>query len=135
MVFRIHAVRVRLVQAAIVLLAITVVGSGLARAQDLAGLTGVWRGTEVTPVGPSAVEAIFFPNGTYSRTHVLGTLRTHDSGHYEVVRNWVHFYLRDWGPTHYLGRPLSWPTSDTWIVTRFDGRTLETANIRLRRIQ
>ena len=104
-------------------------------AQDLANLRGVWRGTEMTILGPTAAEVIFFPNGTYSRSHVLGSLMTRDSGRYEVVRNWVHFYLEDWGPTEYLGQPLTWPTSDTWVVTRFDGRMLDTENIHLMRVQ
>ena len=109
--------------------------AGAVGAQELAHLRGVWRGTELTLLGPTAAEVIFFPNGTYSRSHVLGSLMTRDSGRYEVVRNWVHFYLEDWGPTEYLGQPLTWPTSDTWVVTRFDGRVLETANIHLMRVQ
>ena len=104
-------------------------------AQPLRQITGVWRGVEVTPLGPSDVEVIFFPNGTYSRAHVLGDMMTRDTGRYEIVENWIHFYLQNWSPTEYRGQPLSWPTSDTWVVTRYDGGVLETANIHVERAQ
>jgi hypothetical protein len=137
MVLRFHAVqRCRLLVALIVLAALASGWSlGSASAQNLTQLTGVWRGAELTPLGLSSIEVIFFPNGTYSRSHVLGVLMTRDAGRYEVVSNWVHFYLQEWAPTEYLGRPLTWPTSDTWIVTRFDGQVLETSNIHVTRTQ
>ena len=129
--------RVGVAGMAIVLLAAvaTLAHPGIVRAQELSELSGVWQGAELTPLGLSSVEVVFFPNGTYSRSHSLGTLMTYDSGQFEVVSNWVHFYLQKWAPTEYLGRPMTWPTSDTWIVTRFNGRILETASVHVVRVQ
>jgi hypothetical protein len=131
------AVPTRLPWAAILtslLLALAVIASGPALAQD-ERLIGVWRGTETSLLGAMATEAIFFPNGTYSRAHVLGSLMTRDTGTYQIVQNWIHFNLENWGPTEYMGQPLTWPTSDTWVVTYFDGNVLETENIHLERVQ
>ena len=114
------------------LLLAAVVAPTNARAQEQ-GVIGTWRGTEISVLGPMAVEAIFFPDGTYSRTHVLGSLMTHDTGTYEIVQNWIHFRLQDWGPTEYMGKNLTWPTSDTWVVTVLQDNVLETQNIHLER--
>ncbi len=101
----------------------------------LAGITGVWRGTETVPTGTTSVEVIFFPNGTYSRAHRLGYLMTRDTGRFTIVQNWIHFNLQNWAPTEYKGRPLHWPTSETWVVTGFNGRVLETRNIHIERVR
>ena len=100
-----------------------------------AGLSGHWRGVEGSLLGTMATDVIFFPDGTYSRSHRLGNLMTRDTGTYQLVQNWIHFRLQNWGPTEYMGKPLSWPTSDTWVVTNFNGRVLETANMHLERVQ
>jgi hypothetical protein len=88
-------------------------------------LSGVWRGQEQSPIGPMAVEVIFFPNGTYSRAHVAGSLMTRDVGTYEIVQNWIHFRLTNYEPKYYMNRPMTRPMSDTWVVNRFDGRILQ----------
>jgi hypothetical protein len=88
-------------------------------------LVGVWRGQEVSAIGTWAVEVIFFPNGTYTRAAVVGSLMTRDVGTYQIVQNWVHFRLSDYEPKVYMNRPMSRPMSDTWVVTRFDGRFLQ----------
>ena len=121
--------------AAFLLVALALLLPHPARAQPLQNVTGVWRGVEASPAGPMGVEVIFFPNGTYSRAHKLGMLMTRDSGRFEVVQNWIHFTLQNWAPTEYQGQPLAWPTSDTWLVTNYDGRVLETANLRVERVQ
>lgn len=48
-----------------------------------------------------AVEVIFFPNGTYSRAHVAGSLMTRDVGTYAVVQNWIRFQLTNYEPKYY----------------------------------
>lgn len=88
-------------------------------------LAGVWRGQEQSPIGTWAVEVIFFPNGTYSRAAVAGSLMTRDVGTYAIVQNWIHFQLRDYEPKFYMNRPMSRPMSDTWVVSRFDGQVLQ----------
>lgn len=88
-------------------------------------LTGVWRGQEASPIGTMSVEVIFFANGTYSRSHVAGALMTRDVGSYSIVQNWIHFRLHDYEPKVYLGRVMSRPMTDTWVVNRFDGRNLQ----------
>ena len=88
-------------------------------------LAGVWRGQEQSPIGTWAVEVIFFPNGTYSRAAVAGSLMTRDVGSYSIVQNWIHFQLRDYEPKVYMNRPMTRPMSDTWVVSRFDGRVLQ----------
>jgi hypothetical protein len=87
--------------------------------------SGVWRGQEQSPIGTMAVEVIFFPNGTYSRAHVAGSLMTRDVGTYSIVQNWIHFQLRDYEPKYYMNRPMTRPMTDTWVVNRFDGRVLQ----------
>jgi hypothetical protein len=88
-------------------------------------LAGVWRGQETSPlVGTMAVEVIFFPQGTYSRAHTAGALMTRDVGSYTIVQNWIHFQLQDYGPRWYMGKPMTRPMSDTWVVGGFDGRSL-----------
>lgn len=88
-------------------------------------LAGVWRGQEQSPIGTWAVEVIFFPNGTYSRAAVAGSLMTRDVGTYSIVQNWIHFQLRDYEPKIYMNRPMTRPMSDTWVVSRFDGRVIQ----------
>jgi len=103
-------------------------------------LVGVWRGQERSPIGLMSVEVIFFANGTYARAHTAGALMTRDVGAYSVVQNWIHFQLRDYEPKYYLGRPMTRPMSDTWVITAFDGRTLQatvggTSQIFVQRVQ
>jgi hypothetical protein len=88
-------------------------------------LAGVWRGQEATPLGNMAVEVIFFPDARYSRAHTAGSLMTRDIGSYTIVENWIHFRLHDYWPKRYKGRPLTRPMSDTWVVSRFDGKLLQ----------
>ncbi len=88
-------------------------------------LIGVWRGQEISPVGRMTIEVIFFRNGTYSRSARLGAFMTRDVGTYSIVRNWIHFRLRDYAPKVYRGRRLARPMSDTWTVQRFNGRHLQ----------
>ena len=103
-------------------------------------LVGVWRGQERSPIGVMSVEVIFFGNGTYSRAHVAGALMTRDVGSYTLTQNWIHFQLRDYEPKYYLGRPMTRPMSDTWVITAFDGRTLQatvggTSQVVVQRVQ
>lgn len=72
-----------------------------------------------------AVEVIFFPNGTYSRAHVAGSPMTRDVGTYTIVQNWIRFQLTNYEPKYYMNRPMTRPMSDTWVVSRFDGRILQ----------
>lgn len=97
-----------------------------AQAQLLAphAVTGLWRGQESGPLGVMDVEVIFFPNGTYSRTHRLRDLMTRDVGTYAIVQNWIHFELQNYQPKVYRGQTLTRPMSDTWVVGQFDGRSL-----------
>ena len=88
-------------------------------------LSGVWRGQEQSPIGTWAVEVIFFPNGTYSRAAQGGNLMTRDVGTYTIVQNWIHFQLTNYEPKYYMNRPMTRPMSDTWVVSRFDGRILQ----------
>jgi hypothetical protein len=98
-----------------------------ARAQALSpqNIAGVWRGQEMSSIGTWSVEVIFFPNGTYTRVAVAGSLMTRDVGTYQIVQNWIHFRLSDYEPKVYMNRPMSRPMSDTWVVNRFDGRFLQ----------
>lgn len=107
-----------------VVLAAGLAGLRPVHGQDLSPMTirGTWRGVEQGPLGQMAVEVIFFPNGTYSRMHRWGDLLTRDVGSYSIVRNWIHFSLQSYNPTHYMGRPLNRPMSDTWVVEQFNGR-------------
>lgn len=112
--------------------------AGVAWAQE--GLAGTWRGVMMTPWGqPMGTETIFFPNGTYSTASWMGNLRTRHWGRYEVVKNWVHFYLQGAEPREFCGpqrcTPLAWPYSETWVLTRFDGNVLETSNGRMERVR
>lgn len=99
------------------------------RAQNLPlapeSLAGVWSGQEASPIGIMRVDVIFFPNGTYTRSHTGGALMTRDVGRYTIVQNWIHFQLDDYNPKQYKGRVLTWPTSDTWVVSRFDGHFIQ----------
>jgi len=100
------------------------------QAQNLAlvpeNVAGIWRGQEANAlVGTMAVEVIFFPNGTYSRAHRLGSFMSRDVGTYTIVRNWIHFELHDYNPKFYKGKVLSRPMSDTWVVGRFDGHFMQ----------
>jgi len=88
-------------------------------------LVGVWRGQEASAIGTMSVEVIFFANGTYSRAHTAGSLMTRDVGTYSIVQNWIHFQLRDYEPKYYMGRVMTRPMSDTWVVNRFDGSFLQ----------
>lgn len=72
-----------------------------------------------------AVEVIFSSNGTYSRAHVAGSLMTRDVGTYTIVQNWIRFQLTNYEPKYYMNRPMTRPMSDTWVVSRFDGRILQ----------
>ncbi len=114
---------------AAVLLAASAFFSGPLRAQNapLAPqyLAGVWRGQEASAIGTMSVEVIFFANGTYSRAHQAGALMTRDVGTYSIVQNWIHFQLRDYEPKYYMGRAMTRPMTDTWVVNRFDGSFLE----------
>ncbi len=87
-------------------------------------LNGTWSGQERGPLGTMALGVIFLADGTYRRQHRLGDLLTFDTGTYQVVQHWIHFRLEDYGPRMYRGRPLTRPRSDTWAVSRFDGRLL-----------
>ncbi len=104
------------------------------------GITGVWRGTAMAPWGqPMAMEVIFMPNGTYTAAAQSGTLMTRHWGRFEVVQNWIHFYIQGAAPREYCGPqrciPLAWPNSETWVVTGYDGRVLTTSNARMERVQ
>ena len=96
----------------------------LASPVNPATLVGTWRGEERGPLGVMSVEVIFFRNDTYRRSHRWGELMTFDTGTYSVVENWIHFKLQDYGPRTYQGRTMTRPMSDTWVVDRFDGRSL-----------
>lgn len=103
-------------------------------------LPGVWRGVMVTPWGQGmAVEVIFFPNGTYSSAADMGGLMGRHWGRYEVLQNWIHFRLEGAEPRERCGPTrctrLHWPATETWVVTRYDGTVIETANGRLMRVR
>ncbi len=87
-------------------------------------LVGTWRGEEQGALGVMSLEVIFFPNGTYRRSHRLNDLMTFDTGSYTIVQNWIHFKLEGYGPRIYKGQPMQWPESDTWVVNQLDSRTL-----------
>ena len=104
------------------------------------GLIGQWQGVMITPFGTGMqTEAIFMPNGDYSIASRMGTLATRHWGRYEIVENWIHFRLHGAEPREYCAHlgctRLAWPRSETWHVTRFDGRVLETVNGRLVRVR
>jgi hypothetical protein len=102
-------------------------GSRKAQAQTLAPdqLAGTWSGEEASWVGVMSVEVIFFPNGTYRRSHWLGDLMTFDVGSYSIEQSWIHFELDEYGPHYYKGQPMTRPMSDTWVVDYFDGDALQ----------
>ena len=94
----------------------------------------------ITPIGTGMqTEAIFMPNGDYTITSRMGTLFTRHWGRYEVVQNWIHFRLHGAEPREHCAHlgctRLAWPQSETWQVTHFDGRVLETVNGRLVRVR
>ena len=115
-----------LIAAGVVACAAPLIGVAPARADDLSvqSLTGSWAGQEISVFGAMTLTVLFFPNGTYQRTHRAGGLFTYDNGNYEIVQNWIHFHLQDFGPTQFMGKPMNWPSSDTWEVTAFDGQSL-----------
>lgn len=104
------------------LIAVAAGGGAAAQALSEADLVGVWRGQERTQGMTIAGEVIFFPDGTYQRTAVLGQLMTAQSGIYRTAENWVHFQPQDYEPKVYLGIPQYPPPSETWVVDGFDGR-------------
>ena len=75
------------------------------------------------------------PEGQYRLASRMGTLATRLWGRFEVAQNWIHFRLCGAEPREYCAHlgctQLAWPQSETWQVTRYDGRVLETANGRL----
>jgi hypothetical protein len=89
-----------------------------------AALIGKWQGVE--RAGPIVIagEVLFFANGTYQRHHVAGPLQTLDSGSFQVVQNWIHFYVMDYAPKTYGGKRMAPPPSDTWVVNGFNGAAL-----------
>lgn len=117
---------------------VLVLQAGVALAQD--SLVGTWRGVMMTPWGqPMGTETIFFPDGTYSTASRMENLQTRHWGRYEIVQNWVHFYIQGAVPREFCGTqrctPLAWPNSETWALTRFDGNVLETSNGRMERVR
>lgn len=108
------------------LLALAVAGarSALAQSLDPGSLTGSWAGQEAYPLGTMQVSVLFFANGSYQRSHVIGPLMTWDKGRFSVVQNWIHFELEEFGPETFNGRPMHPMKSDTWMVTGFDGARL-----------
>ncbi len=122
-------------------LLMTAAGAGSARAQLRdGGLIGRWQGVMITPIGTGMqTEAIFMPNGDYTISSRMGTLFTRHWGRYEIVQDWIHFRLHGAEPREYCAHlgctRLTWPQTETWHVTRFDGRVLETMNGRLVRVR
>ena len=92
---------------------------------SVASLSGAWRGSETTGPLVIAGEVLFQRNGTYQRMHRLGELVTWASGPYSIAQNWVHFEVEDYGPEYYAGIRQYPPPSETWMVDRFDGRSLD----------
>ena len=88
-------------------------------------LTGVWQGGVTTGGYTFVGEVIFKPDGTYQRMHAYGDLRHWTIGPYSIAQNWVHFEVDDYGPKYYLGVYQYPPPTETWVVSAFDGRTIE----------
>ncbi|EEW25914.1 hypothetical protein [Rhodobacter ferrooxidans] len=86
-----------------------------------ADLVGVWQGAEITGDLVISGEVMFFPDGHYQRSHVLGQLMTMTSGPYRVAENWVHFAVDDYEPKWYAGVAQYPPPSETWVLEQFDG--------------
>ena len=68
---------------------------------------------------------IFKPNGTFQRTNWWNGLMTWAIGPYTIAENWIHFEIDSYGPDIYQGVPQAAPPSETWMVDRFDGQTIE----------
>ena len=107
--------------------------SALAQSLDPGSLTGSWAGQEAYPQATMQISVLFFANGTYQRSHIIGPLMTWDKGRFSVAQNWIHFELEEFGPETFNGRPMHPMKSDTWMVTGFDGATL-TATIGAARV-
>ena len=88
-----------------------------AQAQSLVGL---WRSHIPTQWGQIACEVIFFPNGSFSKACVLGSLMTRDTGQYTVGEGFVHFNITDHEPKTYMNKPMTWAKSETWFF-KFEG--------------
>lgn len=99
-------------------------GASAQQALDPAQIVGVWQGHEVAGGYSIGTEAIFFPNGTYRKTSVIGALMAYQSGNWAVAQNWLHLYPLDYGPRTYQGKAMHPPPSETWIVGYFDGTNL-----------
>ena len=122
------------------LLVVLLLATPAAAQQNAQGITGTWRGAMAMPWGQMmAVEVIFLPNGTYTSAAAAGNLMTRHWGRYEVVQNWIHFYIQGAAPREFCGpqrcTPLAWPNSETWVLTAYDGRVMQTSNGRLERVQ
>lgn len=112
--------------------------AGHAAAQD--GLVGTWRGHAVNAFGQQMpTEVIFMPNGTYTAAAQTGNAMTRHWGRYEVAGNQIRLFLQGAEPRQFCGpvgcSRIAWPDTETWTVTRFDGRTLETPAGRLQRVR
>jgi hypothetical protein len=83
-------------------------------------LVGVWRSQTITAMGPAFSEVILMPNGTFTKTFRYGSFFTRDVGRYTVGQGYVHFTIEDHEPKYYLGRPMHWLKSETWLFT-FEG--------------
>ena len=111
--------------------------AGRAWAQD--GFVGTWRGHAVNAFGQQMpTEVIFMPNGTYTAAAQTGSAMTRHWGRYEVAGNQIRLFLHGAEPRQFCGpvgcTRIAWPETETWTVTRFDGRTLETPTGRLQRM-
>ena len=113
-----------LTTAAFGLLVLAAAGVVAQAALSPAALVGKWQGVERT--GPIAIagQVLFFQNGTYQRYHVAGALQAIDTGSFQVAQNWIHFYVTDYQPKSYGGKPMAPPPSDTWVVNGFNGNAL-----------
>lgn len=85
---------------------------------------GIWESQITTGYGVIYTQMILQPNGNYSYQVVLGDLMTWEVGLYEVGQGFIHFSLRDYGPTTYKGTELSRPMSWTVFYTVVDEDTM-----------
>lgn len=88
-------------------------------------LTGVWRGYVNAGGYEIGGEMIFQPNGTFRRMNWYGSLMAWASGPFTIAENWIHFEVDAYGPEIYQGVPQAAPPSETWMVDRFDGRSID----------
>ena len=101
----------------VALVAAVTLWPGLTQAQPLPAenIVGLWRSQFPTPMGMGFSEVVFMPDGRFQKKVRAGELMTLDIGRYTVGQGYIHFDIEDHEPKTYMGQPMQWVKSETWL--------------------